>query len=127
MPADRREVVQVLKNELEFLEQGAYQNFAKTSWRPQFVFEDSPTCLYSDVPVRRRPCSACVLMQFVPADRRGEQAPCRHIPLNAEDETLDSLYRTGTPDEIEAAVAEWLRARIPVLEKVQPSCQGLGL
>lgn len=127
MAADRRDVLQVLKDELEFLGQGGYQNFAKTSWRPQFVFEDSSTCLYSDVPVRRRPCSGCVLRQFVPADRRGEQAPCRHIPLNAEGETLDSLYRTGTPDEIEAAVAEWLRGKIPELEKVQLSYPALGL
>jgi len=127
MAADRRNALQVLKGELEFLEQGGYQNFARTSWRPQFVFEDSPTCLYSDTPAQRRPCSACVLMQFVPTDCRREQTPCRYIPLNAEGETLDSLYRTGTPDEIEAAVAEWLKTKIPALEEVQPSYPGLGL
>ena len=127
MPADRRDLLQVLKGELEFLEQGGYRNFAKTSWRPQFIFEDSPTCLYGDVPAGRRPCSACGLMQFVPVNRRREQSPCRHIPLNVEGETLDSLYRSATSDEIEAVVVEWLKARIPALEKAHENHSDLGL
>jgi hypothetical protein len=127
MPADRRKLLQVLKAELDFVEGGGYKKFAKTSWRPQFIFEDSPTCLYSDVPLSRRPCPACVLMQLVPANRRREQSPCRQIPLNGEGETLDSLYRTGTTDEIEAALAEWLKAEIRVLEKVRENRSGLGL
>jgi len=127
MPVDRRNLLQILRGELEFLEQGGYQNFAKTSWRPPFVFEDSPTCFYSDVPVRRRPCSGCALMKFVPANRRASQAPCRLIPLNAEGETLDSLYRAATPDEIETVVAEWLESRISALEKAQENHSALGL
>jgi len=127
MLADKRDLLQVLKGELEFLEQGGYQNFAKTSWRPPFVFEDSPTCFYSDLPVSRRPCSGCALMRFVPANRRASQAPCRLIPLNAEGETLDSLYRTATPNEIETVVAEWLKSRISTLEKVRENHSALGL
>lgn len=117
MSADRRNLLQVLKAELEFIEGGHYRNFAKTSWRPQFIFEDSPTCLNSDVAVRRRPCTACVLTELAPTSRRREQVPCRHIPLNDEGETLDSLYRTATDDEIETAVVKWLKAEIQRLEK----------
>jgi hypothetical protein len=119
MSTDRRNLLQVLKAELEFLEAGGYQNAAKSSWRPQFIFEDSPTCLYSNVVVHRHPCTACALIELVPANRRRERAPCRHIPLNNEGETLDSLYRTGTRDEIEAATAKWLKAEIQILENAK--------
>jgi hypothetical protein len=119
MPADMRELLQVLRAELQFLEGGGYRKIALASWRPPFIFEDSPSCPHSDAPPRRRPCLACSLMQLVPANRRLEQAPCRHIPLNDEGETLDSLYSTGTDDEVEAAVVKWLRAEIRVLEKAR--------
>ena len=119
--------MQVLKAELEFLEQGGYRKIAQTSWRPPFIFEDSPTCQYSDVPLRRRSCLACALIQVTPANRRLEQAPCRHIPLSDEGETLDSLYRTGTEDEVEAAVAKWLKAEIQVLENARENHARIGL
>jgi hypothetical protein len=56
-----------------------------------------------------------------------EQAPCRHIPLNDEGETLDSLYNTGTDDEVETAVAKWLRAEIRALENARENHAGMGL
>jgi hypothetical protein len=127
MPANTRELLQVLKAELEFLEKGGYRKIAQTSWRPPFIFEDSPTCLYPGAPPRQHPCVACPLMQLVPANRRLEQAPCRHIPLNDEGETLDSLYHTGTDDEVETAVAKWLRAGIRVLENARENHAGIGL
>jgi hypothetical protein len=62
------------------------------------------------------PCSECVLMQLVPPEARGTKIPCRHIPLTKEGETLDSIYRYGTQQEIEEAVGNWLRATIKSLE-----------
>lgn len=117
MAADNRSLLQVLKSELELLEKGGYRNAEKSSWRAQFIFEDSPTCLNFNASEPRHPCAECVLMEFVPADSSRERIPCRHIPLNDRGETLDSLYRTGTQDEIEAAVAKWLKAEIRALEK----------
>ncbi len=35
----------VLKFELEFLEKGGYGRSPREPWRPQFIFEDSPTCM----------------------------------------------------------------------------------
>jgi hypothetical protein len=113
MAQDRRSLLEALKAELSFLENGGYR---KDSWRPQFIFEDSPTCLNYKSPKHSKPCSACVLLQLVPPDRNEEEIPCRHIPLNKQGETIDSLYRTGTQEELEAAVAEWLRATIRALE-----------
>ncbi len=132
MPKDNRNLLDVLKFELEFLEQGGYGRLARESWRPRFVFEDSPTCMNFNSN-DRKPCSECLLMQFVPEDARKEQTPCIHIPLSPSGETLDVLYRTGTQQEIEEALGDWLRATIRRLEaektKQAASCSAkfLGL
>jgi hypothetical protein len=67
----------------------------------------------------REPCDECLLMQFVPEKARTEQTPCIHIPLSPGGQTLESLYRTGTQQEIEAALGAWLRATIQQIEAEQ--------
>jgi hypothetical protein len=115
MTKDNRNLLDVLKFELEFLEQGGYGRLPRESWRARFIFEDSPTCLNFNS-TDREPCSECLLMQFVPENARTEQTPCIHIPLSPSGETLDSLYRTGTQLEIEEALGAWLRMTIHRLE-----------
>lgn len=114
MANKKRDLLEVLRLELEFLENGGYRK--GSSWRPQFIFEDSPTCLNYGNPAPRRPCSECVLMQFVPPPFRDEKVPCRYIPLDQQSETIQSLYRCGTAEELEAAVGEWLMNTIQKLE-----------
>jgi hypothetical protein len=55
-------------------------------------------------------------MQFVPPPFRDEKVPCRYIPLDQRSETIQSLYRCGTAEELEAAVGEWLMNTIQKLE-----------
>ena len=116
MAHDRRSALDSLRAELAFVESGAYRNPSRAKWRPQFVFQDSPTCLNQNPFEKRRPCSECVLTKFFPSDSRAERIPCRHIPLNQAGETIDSLYRTGTPEELESALVGWLKATIQRLE-----------
>src|SRR5713226_5985374 len=71
------------------------------------------------------PEADCVLMDFMPKECRYEAVPCRHIPLNEAGETVDSLYRTGTNEEIERAVRQWLLTTIKRLE--QPTQSGIWL
>ena len=107
MRKDERDLLKVLKSELKFLQMGGYSRQAW--WGPQLIFEDSPTCVNCgrrDNPII--PCTECVLIDLVPAERRPEKIPCRHIPLNASGETLDSLYRHGNPQEVEESVRNWL-------------------
>jgi hypothetical protein len=115
MSKDDRNLLDVLKFELAFLEQGGYGRLPRESWRPRFVFEDSPTCMNFSSN-HREPCSECLLMQFVPEEARKEQTPCTHIPMSLRGDTLDSLYRTGTQQEIEESVGAWLRTTIGGLE-----------
>ena len=117
MTNDKRDLLEVLKAELEFLEKGGYRHTARAAWRPQFMFQDSPTGLNFDPTQQPRPCSVCILMQLVPEDLRSKKIPCRYIPLSENGQTIDSFYRTGTQEELQAAVAQWLKTTIARLER----------
>jgi len=117
MVNDARRLLDVLQAELEFVEKGGYRNTARAAWRPNFVFQDSPTCLNFDSTKPPKPCSDCALMKMIPENAHARKAPCRYIPLNERGETIDSFYRTGTQEELEAAVAKWLKATIDQLKR----------
>jgi hypothetical protein len=105
---DTRELLQVLKAELAFVEQCGYHGGPRYPWRPNFVFEDSPTCLNFKTHTHPAPCSECLLMAFVPEERQSTRFPCRHIPLTRLGETVSTFYEWGTQQELETA----LRARL---------------
>jgi hypothetical protein len=121
MPQDDRNTLEVLKAELDFVNKGGYGRSPRDPWKAVLAFEDSPTCMNYDTEEHRSPCAECLLMQFVPADRQGEKVPCRHIPLTHSGDTLLHLYRGGTEQEIEEALADWLRATIAKLENQEKS------
>jgi hypothetical protein len=112
VPQERQVVLGKLRAELAFIESGGYRNATRAQWRPQLIFEDSPTCLNRDPMKPRKPCSECVLAEFVPEGVGKKRIPCRYIPLDERGETIDSFYRTGTQEELEAAVVKWLKATI---------------
>lgn len=117
MYKDERDLLDVLKFELDFLEKGGYGRSPREPWRPQFLFEDSPTCMNYDSKDQPGPCSECVLMQLVPLAFRKAKIPCRHIAFNADGETLDSMYRYADQSETEIVFANWLRTTIARLEE----------
>ena len=112
MAQDEYEILELLRLELKFLEDGGYGRSPRTPWRPPFIFEDSPSCLNLGDPARTHPCSQCLLMKFVPDELRKENSPCRFIPLNENQQTIDYFYRCGTQLEMEEALAGWLRSQI---------------
>jgi hypothetical protein len=126
MQKDERDLLDVLKFELNFLAKGGYGRSPREAWRPVYIFEDSPTCMNYDCKNDPAPCSDCVLMQLVPPELRAGKTPCRQIQLNASGETLDSLYRYGDDHEIEETLKNWLRTTIAQLEVQreahQPDC-----
>ena len=113
MASKKRDLLEVLRLELEFLKGGGYRKVS--TWRPQFIFEDSPTCLNFGDPERKKPCSECVLMRLVPAEFRQGTPPCYYIPLNEQNDTIQSLQQWSSPQEMEAAVSEWLMNTIQKL------------
>lgn len=116
MQIDERDLLDVLKFELNFLEKGGYGRSPREPWRPQFIFEDSPTCMNYDSKQDPKPCTECVLIQLVPPESRDAKIPCQHIPLTGDGETLDSLYRYANQFELEEIFGKWLRATIAKLE-----------
>ena len=109
MKRGNEDTLQVLKNELEFVQKGGYR--APLVGRAPLVFEDSPTC-------SKERCSACpdvdcVLINFVPTKCRYDAIPGRHIRLNETGEILDSQYRTGPNEEIEQTLF-WRRLVVVV-------------
>lgn len=125
MQKDERDLLDVLKDELKFMESGGYARSPGTSWRPVFIFEDSPACMNHDHTNDPESCSDCVLIQLVPPELRYAPIPCRHIPLNAAGETLDSLYRYGDEHEIEETVTKWLQSTISQLEEERRVSRGV--
>jgi len=119
MPKDDRNTLELLKAELNFVKKGGYGRSPRDPWRAQLIFEDSPSCMNYDSKEKKSPCAECALMQFVPADKQNEKIPCRHIPLTPDGETISELYRGGTQQELEDALADWLHREIVKLEAEQ--------
>lgn len=124
MAHNNRNILEVLRFELKFLEDGGYARSSHAPWRAAYIFEDSPTCLNFKDSARSQPCSECLLLQLVPSDLREQDVPCRFIPLNDKGQTVDSLYRTGTQLEMAEALHDWLRREIRRIEGEQRQAAG---
>jgi len=113
MPGRSANVLETLRLELKLIELGLY--CVPTPGSPLSVFEDSPICPLHGADH----CPDCGLIQFVPSESRSEPVPCHHIRLNEAGETIHSLYRTGSREELEEALRNWLTATIKRLDDEQ--------
>ena len=114
MPKDDRDILELLKTELDFIEKGGYGRSVKTPWRPTSSFRDSLTCVNYALPEKAHPCSECHLIEFVPREKQNEELPCHYIPLNASGETVETLE--GNEPKLEEVLKEWMREKIRKIE-----------
>jgi hypothetical protein len=117
MSKDARDVLEGLKFELNFLEQGGYGRTVRTPWKPTSMLLDSPSCINFNDAGKPHPCNECLLTDFVPLKRQEEKVPCHHIPLNQQGETVYTMERQREQVELEEAVKGWLRATIQRIEQ----------
>ena len=117
MPKDDRDLLELFKEELDFLEKGGYGRSVRTPWQPTSAFQDSLTCINYGYPYRAHPCDECHLIDFVPTEKRTETIPCHHIPLDRKGETVETLESEENQQKLENAVKDWLRARIKQMEE----------
>lgn len=111
MSEDRRDVLQVLRYELNFLEQGGYsRNIRQGSGISPF--QDTLSCLNFGEPSRPHACHECFLYDFVPQASRTEDIPCHFIPLDEQGRTVADLLQSGDNHELESVLANWLRQTI---------------
>ena len=126
MAQDDRDILDILKFELSFLEDGGYGRSPHAPWRAPGIFEDSPICPNFCDPARPHPCENCLLERFVPDGQRKESIPCRFIPLTEDGPTVEDLYRTGSQVEMEEALTKWLRSQIARIERERALAEGVA-
>jgi hypothetical protein len=116
MAKDDRDILELLKEELAFIEQGGYGRSVRTPWLPKSAFQDSLTCINYGYPYRVHPCNECHLLKFVEEDHRAEQVPCHFIPLNDAGETIEDLEAQENQAKLERTLMQWMRTKIKDIE-----------
>ncbi len=116
MTKDDRDLLELLKDELAFIDQGGYGRSVRTPWLPKSTFQDSLTCLNYGYPYRAHPCNECHLVDYVAPDHLKEEVPCHFIQLNDQGETIEELEQKNEHARIEMLLRKWLQARIGELE-----------
>lgn len=114
MAKDGRDILDLLKSELDFIEKGGYGRSVRTPWKATSPFRDSLTCVNYALPEKAHPCAECHLIDFVPMDKRGEELPCHAIPLNAAGDTVASFELNQA--KLEESLKEWMRGKIREIE-----------
>lgn len=114
MENEDRDILEVLRAELDFVDKGGYGRSVRTPWLPTSIFQDSPTCLCYP---HHTHDSGCVLMQLVPAESRESEVPCHMISITDKGETLADLEARGDSQAAEDAYKKWLRSTIERLEQ----------
>jgi hypothetical protein len=121
MAKDDRDILELLREELDFIEKGGYGRSVRTPWRPKSAFQDSLTCLNYGYPYRAHPCNECQLIEFVDPENRAEEVPCHHIPVTETGETIEDLEMEDNDARLAAEVARWLRMKIHEIEQERMS------
>ena|SRR5436190_13984563 len=116
MGRDDRDLLELLKTELDFIEKGGYGRSVRTPWRETSPFRDSLTCVNYALPEKAHPCAECHLIDFVPESRRGELVPCHYIPLTQTGDTVEDLEAEGDQARMENVLKDWMREKIRELE-----------
>jgi hypothetical protein len=117
MANDDRDILELLKDELDFIEKGGYGRSVRTPWLQKSTFQDSLTCINYGYPYRAHPCNECHLLDFVSPEHHGAEVPCHFIPLNEAGETIEDLEAEDNEAKLERKVRDWLRARIKDVEE----------
>jgi len=126
MTKDDRDILELLKEELDFIEKGGYGRSVRTPWLAKSAFQDSLTCINYGYPYRAHPCNECHLLDFVSPVHQTETVPCHHIRLNPAGETIEDLEGDYDQAKLEAALKNWLRLRIEQIE-VERASQAIAL
>ena len=117
MATDERDILELLKAELDFIEKGGYGRSVRTPWQEKSAFQDSLTCINYSYPNRVHLCSECHLLDFVDPEHRTEAIPCHFIPLNNDGETIEDLELRDNQSKLEREVSAWLRTKINEIEQ----------
>jgi hypothetical protein len=116
MTTDDRDILEILKTELDFIEQGGYGRSVRTPWQPKSPFQDSLSCINYADPARTHSCDECHLIDFVPDAEHSQDVPCHFIPLDQSGETVDQLETLDDEAKLERVLKAWLKSKISTIE-----------
>ncbi len=114
MTVEKQEIIETLRYELNFLEQGGYDHNVSGEGLPS-PFRTGFSCLNYGDPVRRHACRECTLYQFVPESARTDDIPCHGIELEPG-VTIGKLLASGERKRMVGLLEKWLREMIARLE-----------
>jgi len=117
MAKDDREILELLQDELKFIEHGGYGRSVRTPWLAKSTFQDSQTCINYGYPYRAHPCNECQLLDFVSPEDHAKDIPCHFIPLNETGETIDDLELGDNQAKLQHELKRWLRTKIREIEE----------
>ena len=126
MASDDRDILEILEEELDFVEKGGYGRSVRTPWLEKSVFQDSLSCLNYGYPYRAHPCNECSLIDFVAPEHRTAAVPCHLIALNDSGETIEDLEAIGSQSTLQEKLKGWLRTKISAIKEERTS-QTTGL
>jgi hypothetical protein len=115
MAADNHEIIETLRYELNFLEQGGYDHNVSGEGLPS-PFRTGFSCLNFGDPLRRHACHECTLYQFVPEKSRTDDVPCHGIELEPG-VSIGQLLDEGDRRRLVELLETWLRGMISRLEE----------
>jgi hypothetical protein len=118
MSQDLREMLQLLRFELNYLEQGGFDR-DKALLGTESPFRGTFACINFGDPLRPHPCHECLLYQFVPKDKQTEEFPCHFIPLNESGETVAEFIEKNDPRRMVIALEQWLRTTIQRMDALE--------
>ena len=119
MANDDRDILEVLQEELDFIEKGGYGRSVRTPWQPKSAFQDSLSCLNYGYPYRAHPCTDCQLIEFVSPEDRSKEVPCHHIQITERGETIEDLELEENEAKLAREVAHWLRTKIEEIKEAR--------
>ena len=111
MSRDHRDVLEILRYELNFLEQGGHVHTNGEGRLPS-PFRNTQICLNFGDPLRPHACHECFLYDLVPEDARIEDVPCHFIPLDPAGHRMIDYLKAGDVAGLERVLKIWLRRTI---------------
>ena len=117
MVKDERDILELLKEELAFVEQGGYGRSVRTPWLPKSTFQESPTCINFAHPGRPHPCNECHLLDFVGHEHVADAVPCHYIALHEAGETIEDLEAQDNQAKLETTLKRWMVYQINQIEQ----------
>lgn len=107
MPKDDRDNLELLKDELDFIQKRGCGRSVRTPWQTKSIFRDSRSCINYGYPYRAHPFNECHMLEF--------------LPLNTDGDTIEDLELRDKEAKFERGLSDCLHAKVKEEQRVDPA------